>query len=24
QVAGQTGSNDFGDLNGSLNLRYNW
>ncbi|EBR3411975.1 fibronectin-binding autotransporter adhesin ShdA [Salmonella enterica] len=23
QVAGQTGSNDFGDLNGSLNLRYN-
>ncbi|EDS1698213.1 autotransporter outer membrane beta-barrel domain-containing protein, partial [Salmonella enterica subsp. enterica serovar 4,5,12:b:-] len=24
QVAGQAGSNDFGDLNGSLNLRYNW
>ncbi len=24
QVARQTGSNDFGDLNGSLNLRYNW
>ncbi|EBD2243550.1 fibronectin-binding autotransporter adhesin ShdA [Salmonella enterica] len=24
QVVGQTGSNDFGDLNGSLNLRYNW
>lgn len=24
QIAGQTGSNDFGDLNGSLNLRYNW
>ncbi|HAK4003086.1 TPA: fibronectin-binding autotransporter adhesin ShdA [Salmonella enterica] len=24
QVTGQTGSNDFGDLNGSLNLRYNW
>ncbi|EDR6556071.1 fibronectin-binding autotransporter adhesin ShdA [Salmonella enterica subsp. enterica serovar London] len=24
QVAGQTGSNDFGDLNGSLNLRDNW
>ncbi|HHX9791626.1 TPA: fibronectin-binding autotransporter adhesin ShdA [Salmonella enterica subsp. enterica] len=24
QVAGQTGSNNFGDLNGSLNLRYNW
>ncbi|EDF9813980.1 fibronectin-binding autotransporter adhesin ShdA [Salmonella enterica subsp. enterica serovar Tennessee] len=24
QVAGQTGSNDFGDLNGSLNLRYKW
>ncbi|EJW2378482.1 fibronectin-binding autotransporter adhesin ShdA [Salmonella enterica] len=24
QVAGQTGSNDFCDLNGSLNLRYNW
>ncbi|EDL8862305.1 fibronectin-binding autotransporter adhesin ShdA [Salmonella enterica] len=24
QVAGQTGSNDFGDLNDSLNLRYNW
>ncbi|EAR2105641.1 fibronectin-binding autotransporter adhesin ShdA [Salmonella enterica subsp. enterica] len=24
QVAGQTGNNDFGDLNGSLNLRYNW
>ncbi|EJJ1044157.1 fibronectin-binding autotransporter adhesin ShdA [Salmonella enterica subsp. enterica] len=24
QVAGQTGSNDFGDLNVSLNLRYNW
>ncbi|EMK7750894.1 fibronectin-binding autotransporter adhesin ShdA [Salmonella enterica subsp. enterica serovar Anatum] len=24
QVAGQTVSNDFGDLNGSLNLRYNW
>ncbi|HFE7109888.1 TPA: fibronectin-binding autotransporter adhesin ShdA [Salmonella enterica subsp. enterica serovar Newport] len=24
QVGGQTGSNDFGDLNGSLNLRYNW
>ncbi|ENA2935873.1 fibronectin-binding autotransporter adhesin ShdA [Salmonella enterica] len=24
QVAGQTGSNDFGDLNGSFNLRYNW
>ncbi|ECH5969445.1 fibronectin-binding autotransporter adhesin ShdA [Salmonella enterica] len=24
QVAGQTGSNVFGDLNGSLNLRYNW
>ncbi len=24
QVAGQTGSNDFGDLNGSINLRYNW
>ncbi|ECL8816085.1 fibronectin-binding autotransporter adhesin ShdA [Salmonella enterica] len=24
QVAGQTGSNDFGDLNGSLNLHYNW
>ncbi|EGG3554377.1 fibronectin-binding autotransporter adhesin ShdA [Salmonella enterica] len=24
QVAGQTGSNGFGDLNGSLNLRYNW
>ncbi|EBX9477648.1 fibronectin-binding autotransporter adhesin ShdA [Salmonella enterica subsp. enterica serovar Abony] len=24
QVAGQSGSNDFGDLNGSLNLRYNW
>ncbi|EKA6360648.1 fibronectin-binding autotransporter adhesin ShdA [Salmonella enterica] len=24
QLAGQTGSNDFGDLNGSLNLRYNW
>ncbi|ELZ7100051.1 fibronectin-binding autotransporter adhesin ShdA [Salmonella enterica] len=24
QVAGQTGSNDFSDLNGSLNLRYNW
>ncbi|EIC9444133.1 fibronectin-binding autotransporter adhesin ShdA [Salmonella enterica] len=24
QVAGQTGSNDVGDLNGSLNLRYNW
>ncbi|EBG2885011.1 TPA: fibronectin-binding autotransporter adhesin ShdA [Salmonella enterica subsp. enterica] len=24
QVARQTSSNDFGDLNGSLNLRYNW
>ncbi|ECF5953846.1 autotransporter outer membrane beta-barrel domain-containing protein [Salmonella enterica subsp. salamae] len=24
QVAGQTGSNDYGDLNGSLNLRYTW
>ncbi|HFZ8994067.1 TPA: autotransporter outer membrane beta-barrel domain-containing protein [Citrobacter freundii] len=24
QVAGQKGSNDYGDLNGSLNLRYNW
>ncbi|ECG8590003.1 autotransporter outer membrane beta-barrel domain-containing protein [Salmonella enterica subsp. salamae] len=24
QVAGQTGSNDYGDLNGSLNLRYAW
>lgn len=24
QVAGQTGSNDYGDLNGSLNLRYIW
>lgn len=24
QVAGQKGSDDYGDLNGSLNLRYNW
>lgn len=24
QVAGQTGSNDYGDISGSLNLRYNW
>ncbi|HCJ6376234.1 autotransporter outer membrane beta-barrel domain-containing protein [Citrobacter sp. RHBSTW-00671] len=24
QVAGQKGSNDYGDLNGSLNLRYSW
>ncbi|EOF5965440.1 autotransporter outer membrane beta-barrel domain-containing protein [Salmonella enterica] len=24
QVAGQTGSDDYSDLNGSLNLRYNW
>lgn len=24
QVAGEKGSNDYDDLNGSLNLRYNW
>jgi outer membrane autotransporter protein len=24
QISGQKGSNDFGDINGSLNLRYNW
>lgn len=24
QVVGQIGSNDFGDLNGSFNLCYNW
>ncbi|WP_370615678.1 autotransporter outer membrane beta-barrel domain-containing protein [Citrobacter portucalensis] len=24
QISGQKGSNDFSDINGSLNLRYNW
>jgi outer membrane autotransporter protein len=24
QVAGEKGSNDYDDLNGSLNLRYSW